>query len=381
MTRLPESLERKLLGFAGALIDQSQARILVPPQRSASGFWFGGGNLTEDPTGALYLVGRYRNEGDSRVGLTAGERGCELAIFRSADRGATFEKVVRFSKEQLGLPGRPVLSIEGSALNWTTEGVELFVSSEKGNVSYPSGLESFLKPGCGVWSIERLAAKTIDELRHAVPKTVFMSRDPEHLHLKDPHVYRAASGDLVLMLCTHPFCWSSSNTAFAVRRSGSPDFEPLRFGLFPRGVAWDVAMTRGTCLLDVPREGAFRRLHATLLFYDGGESLRNLDEHSAAVHRPRGYSCEELGGVAYFLEGDCSRIHRLSRMFPAFVSPFGTGCSRYVDVLSTSDGFHATWQQSQPDLSQPLVIHHLPKAQALSWLLKDENSAEISPRR
>ena len=42
-----------------------------------------------------------------------------------------------------------------------------------------------------------------------------------------------------------------------------------------------------------------------------------------------------------------------------FVSRWGTGCSRYVDVLATAEGLHATWQQSQSDGSQPLVMHSL----------------------
>ena len=48
---------------------------------------------------------------------------------------------------------------------------------------------------------------------------------------------------------------------------------------------------------------------------------------------------------------------RLSTLAPAFVSPHGTGCSRYVDVLFTEEYAYATWQQSQDDLSQPLVMN------------------------
>ena len=51
-----------------------------------TGFWFGGGNMVQDHDGTLWLVGRYRNHGDSRTGLGAGERGLELALFRSDDR-------------------------------------------------------------------------------------------------------------------------------------------------------------------------------------------------------------------------------------------------------------------------------------------------------
>ena len=116
-------------------------------------------------------------------------------------------------------------------------------------------------------------------------------------------------------------------------------------------------MTRGTSVLDVPSIGLFAETDVSLMFYDGGECVRNLDEHAQAVKRPRGYSCEELGGVGYFLNGDLEKIQRLSATEPMFVSPHGTGCSRYVDVLKTSDGFFATWQQAQADGSQPLVVN------------------------
>jgi hypothetical protein len=93
-----------------------------------------------------------------------------------------------------------------------------------------------------------------------------------------------------------------------------------------------------------------------------------LDEHEQAVKRARGYSCEEIGGVAYFLDGDMSRVYRLSQNKPLFISPYGTGCSRYVDVLATGDGLYATWQQSQDDLSQPLVINFISRDEAVKLL-------------
>ena len=48
-------------------------------------------------------------------------------------------------------------------------------------------------------------------------------------------------------------------------------------------------------------------------------------------------------------------MQRHSIDFPLFVSPNGTGCSRYVSTLKTQGGIMASWQQSQPDRSQPLV--------------------------
>lgn len=357
MSRLNHGLEAKLTDFSLALVDQHKARVAIPPQQNSTGFWFGGGNMVEDVAGRFYLVGRYRNFGDSRTGLGAGERGRELAIFRSDDRGASWRKHLSFSKPELNVGDRTVLSIEGSALYLTEQGVELFVSTEKAGIEYPAEFRSFLKPGTGVWTIERLQASSIDELKNAAIETVLESTDPAVLHVKDPAVQTTTNGELVLLYCTHPYCWSSSNTAYATRTRGSDRLGESCFDFFPRGFAWDIAITRGTCILGVPKVGAFTDQQVSLLFYDGGEALRNLDEHEQAVKRARGYSCEEIGGVAYFLDGDMSRIYRLSRYQPFFISPYGTGCSRYVDVLTANDGLYVTWQQSQDDLSQPLVMN------------------------
>ncbi len=346
--------------LAQALVDQHRGRVAVAPYGSESGFWFGGGNLVEAPDGTIYLVGRYRNPGDSRTGLTAGARGLELAIFRSDDSGRTFHKQLQFSKQDLATGEEPVLSIEGSALHWTTDGppgaVELFVSTEKAGRPYPDGLQSYLKPHTGVWTIEHLRADSIEQLDESRPTTILESHAPQFLHVKDPVVYDDADGDLVLLFCSHPFCWTSSNSGYMVRRRGETAFQPAVFDFFRRGFAWDVAMT---AVLDIPPVGRFRDHRTSLVFYDGGECVRNLAEHEAAVRRPRGYSCEELGGVAYFTDGRLDDMHRISELLPLLISPHGTGCSRYVDVLATREGMIATWQQAQPDGSQPLVSNFL----------------------
>ena len=98
----------------------------------------------------------------------------------------------------------------------------------------------------------------------------------------------------------------------------------------------------------------------SLYFYDGAECLRQLDENPRAVARPRGWSCEEIGGLAFGIDGAFPSLHRLSVEFPLFTSSRGTGCSRYVSTVATADGILALWQQSQDDLSQPLVSHFLP---------------------
>jgi len=358
MNGVSDKDRERLSAFAKMLVDQERALPLVPPHENREGYWFGGGNLSVGPDGSFYLVGRYRDAGDSRSGLGGGPRGVELAVFRSRDRASRFERVASFSKRDLGYGAREVLSIEGAKLLFADGGVELFVSSEKTGIPYPAGLEPFQKPGTGVWSIDHLLAPAVEGLAGARVEPLIEGADPRWLHVKDPVVRRTEGGGTLLYFCTHPFNWSSANTGMALRPAGGNGFGPPDFERFPRGCTWDVAAARVTGFCPVPALGAFARRPALqLVFYDGAESMRRETEHPAAVHRPRGYSCEELGGVAVTDGGLRGPLERLSTLLPFFVSPHGTGCSRYVDVLDTPDSYYCTWQQSQPDLSQPLVLN------------------------
>ncbi len=148
--------QAKLLRLARALVDVRQGRVLVTPTEPAEGYWFGGGNVVWDTDGSLLMVGRYRDAGDSRTGLAAGPRGRELALLRSTDDGRTFAKVAAWSKKEIG-GSSPVLSIEGAALHVTSDGAQIFLSTERQR-RYPKRLQSFQKPGTGVWAIDRFGA-------------------------------------------------------------------------------------------------------------------------------------------------------------------------------------------------------------------------------
>jgi hypothetical protein len=367
---LPTSARDKLTALLQALVDQRRARPMIEPNRRQSGFWFGGGNLVQDADGTLWLSGRYRNVGDSRLGLEAGERGLECALFASRDGGRSFQKTRSWSKADLSRPEARVVSIEGTALCRRADGVwELYISSEKA-WDYPPELREYLKPGCGVWSIDVLSGPSPDQLDTASLRLAL--REPDDaawLHVKDPVVSAQPDGSTHLIYCSHPYCWSSANTGLAVREPAADSFTVVTRQLVPRGPAWDVAGTRVTCRFSLPRLGVFAALPSvSVLFYDGLECVRQHDENRRAVHRPRGYSCEELGGAMVGLDDEFPRYERLSHLTPLFVSPYGTGCSRYVNVLNCGDRLLATWQQSQDDLSQPLVGHELPMAEVARWL-------------
>lgn len=359
-----------LRALAHALVDQEKARIIVPTERAGTGHWFGGGNIAQGPDGALYLVGRYRNFGDSRTGLGKGERGKELAIFRSTDEGNTFAKILSFSKERLDTAEGRVLSIEGSHLLFHDQGVTLYLSTEK-DQPYPAEVADFHKPGTGVWSIDRMDAFSVEKLKDAALQPFIASTDPEHLHVKDPFVC-VLGGRRYVGYCTHPFTWASSNTAFYIgeKHVSSEDdradevlgarWKDQKLNVFPRGPVWDVAMARMTCYAPVPAVGSLVEKPVRILaFYDGAECVRQLDAHPAAVKRPRGYSCEEIGGLAVAEETAPFSPERISTRSAEFVSPWGTGCSRYVDVLFTERWAYASWQQSQKDQSQPLVLNRI----------------------
>ncbi len=357
---LDPTLSQKLTALGQALINQEAAKVLVEPQDRSTGFWFGGGNIVQDRDGSYLAIGRFRNFGDSRTGVGAGARGLEMAIYRSPEPLGPYEKIKSFSKADLKTNGKAVVSIEGTALHWDGDTLEVFVSTEK-DIPYPAGFESFQKPGTGVWSIDRLHAGSVEDLSADSLEEIVIHDEPAVLHAKDPVVTDLPDGSLALIYCNHPFSWSSSNTSVTVRKPGSSTYEHLTDFMLARGPVWDIAATRLTDRLAIPKVGAFADLpDMSLYFYDGCECLRQMDENPRAVKRPRGYSCEELSGIAGGIDTEFPSIERISLHAPLFISPHGTGCSRYVDTLVTDGGILASWQQSQEDLSQPLVGHFLP---------------------
>lgn len=362
MPQLSIQQEKCLRRLLSELINQKQAHILIPAYQAKPGFWFGGGKLVRDSKGTIWLSGRYRNYGDSRTGVEAGQRGLECAIFRSDDRGQTFTKVHSWSKTDLFYQDKKVLSIEGTALHQLPDRTwELFISTEK-DISYPEGFTQYQKPGTGVWTIDRISGSSPVTLDPSTLESILENQDyPALLHVKDPAVFDAPDGSTVLLFSDHPVTWASGNTGLAMRGRGEKQFHVQDWDFVPRGSAWDIAVTRLTDRMSIPQIGCFADVPAcSIFFYDGAECVRQHEENPRAHKRPRGYSCEEIGGALFGWDDGFPELERLSLIEPFFVSPWGTGCSRYVASLITEDGILATWQQSREDLSQPLVSHFLP---------------------
>ncbi len=101
MKQINSLIAEKLIQFANGLIDQEKARVIIPANDQKKGYWFGGGNMISDELGNLWLIGRYRDHGDSRTGVEAGLRGLELSLFKSEDNASSFRKIMRWSKSDL----------------------------------------------------------------------------------------------------------------------------------------------------------------------------------------------------------------------------------------------------------------------------------------
>ena len=355
-------IKDRLVALGSAIIDQEKAMVVVEPYERSSGFWFGGGNMIRDRSGRVLIVGRYRNRGDSRTGLRLGTRGLECAIWQSTDGLDDYRLVRKWNKADLCCQGQRVISIEGTALRLTDSGVELFISSEK-EIDYPAAYRDRQKPGTGIWTIDVMSGDSVETLEPSTLQTVLASTYPANLHIKDPVVADLSDGSTALLFCTHPFSWTSSNTAAAIRRKAETAFEEPHWGVLTRGNCWDVAVARVTDVLRVPPVGLLTSLpQINLYFYDGAECIHdhgNNHQDASVPRRPRGYSCEEIGGLAWGLDEAFPKMMPLTVESPLFVSPTGTGCSRYVSTMVDEQGILATWQQSQADLSQPLVAHRL----------------------
>ncbi len=358
---LPSAQLVQLRELGIRLISQHSAHITIPAQQKKFGYWFGGGNIIQQSDGRIIICGRYRNAGDSTTGTGAGERGLEFAVFAGDKEIGNLSKILSFSKKDLAYSS-DIVSIEGGCLlqRPDTKNYELFISTEK-KIAYPKSLINFQKLGTGVWTIDLLTGTSPDSIDLSSIRTVASSETPGALHVKDPVAFFLQSGHTELLYCNHPFTWSSSNTGLARRKNDEISFNNISECVLPRGNSWDVACTRITERLPIPKIGTFSSLPGlSLYFYDGAECLRPLDQNPRASKRPRGYSCEEVGGLAWGWDSEFPKIVPISTEFPLFVSPHSTGCSRYVSAIFLHNGdLLATWQQSQPDGSQPLVSHKI----------------------
>jgi hypothetical protein len=98
------------------------------------------------------------------------------------------------------------------------------------------------------------------------------------IHIKDPSVSSGPRGETVLIFCHHPYCWSCSSAGIVIRSDDNGEWGAPRFDVFRHGYTWDVAISRLTCRLPLPKIGVLADMEPlSLWFYDGGECLTDDD--------------------------------------------------------------------------------------------------------
>ena len=358
--RPPRNEERfhAVRALVSELIDQRSAHVIVRPNRAADGYWFGGGNLLQDAGGTLWLVGRYRDAGDSRTGLGAGERGLACALFASADGGASFEPVRSWSKAELSAHGT-VLSIEGTDLRRRAGGgVELFVSLEK-DVPYPDAYAAYQKPGTGVWSIDRMTAtrrhrSTWQHRRRCCGRG---GRSPSTSRTPSPSRPRRGHGAAVLLASGLVGLQQHRRRR---ARGSATTFELASWEAVARGAIW-TSPSRAS-----PTGSRCRESACCVRAADERLLLRRRGVHAPAGGEPAGRET----AARLLLRGARRRDVGPGRRLPGDGTAVdGRAALRVADRnrqqslrehLLTKEFLYATWQQSQADRSQPLVMNALP---------------------
>lgn len=270
--------------------ETSQVVVEAPEPRPGS--WAGAPSALVS-AGEHWLAYRLRNP--------VGEgRGYCNVLARSTD-GVRFETVATVDRDAFG--GE---SLERPALVRTPTGRwRLYVS--------------VALPGTKAWRIDLLEADAPEALSAATPRTVL---DATALSApKDPVVRLAGDGTWHLWASVHPLDDPDATDRMNTRHATSPDGVTWQWrgvALEPRPGRWDA---RGVRLTTVVRAGA-----QTVAYYDG---RRTAEEN-----------WEERTGLAVSV-GD-GRFTALGDE-PAYVSPFGAGGLRYVDLVALPDR-PGTWR-------------------------------------
>jgi hypothetical protein len=100
--------------------------------------------------------------------------------------------------------------------------------------------------------------------------TIVKSNDPNALHLKDPVAFRINPNRTELVFCNHSFSWSSSHSGLSQKVDIDNEYTFVDHNILSCGNSWDVACSRITERLAVPKVGEFSHLPSlSLYFYDG----------------------------------------------------------------------------------------------------------------
>jgi hypothetical protein len=315
------------------LFDPAAGMMVRAPLGDGPGWWAGAPGATFDAlTDTFYLV--YRQRQPRELG-----RGIECRIAAS-ENGIAFKDIWALPKSSLN-----ALSLERCSLCRGLDGVWrlylCYVSVE--DRRWRIGLLEADEPDA--FDLERLTPLlTADDIGADGVKdpsvfiigrmTYLIASYATHEADLDPEQSRVrhATGDIFNTGLTR------SRTGAAISGDGRRfqwigDISPMTQAGDPDKPAWDSYCRRIGSVLPLDRGGF-------LAFYDGGASVAE--------------NYEERTGLA--ITFDLREFYSLSPDGPALVSPYSTGCLRYVDALPVGRELFYYYEMARPDGSHELRV-------------------------
>jgi len=332
------------------LFDPDQGITIRTPPGQGRGYWVGAPTVWFDRTDRrFYLSYRLR-----RPRGVAPDRGAETRIAVSAD-GIHFEDVWRAAKDQFDSP-----SIERCSLARGRDGRWQYF------VSFVDGRD-------GRWRVDRLEAESIDKLDPASRRPVFTADQLGIEGVKDPNVF--VHGGIYWMLlsyvptpagATHEQMHASAdiyNTGLSLSCSAVASSLDGKDWLWhgpimrpqPGSGRWDAYATRVCCV--VPAGPIW------IAYYDGARSVEeNYEERTGLAvggicPEPAAGPASPSTGAAPLPAGAPAPVggllafRSITPHGPALVSPHGSGCLRYVDVVRFGSERESPGSSSGPLIS------------------------------
>ena len=318
-----------------SLFDPTQSNLIRAPLGNGPGWWAGAPSAAFDSqTDTFYLV--YRQRQPRELG-----RGVECRIAAS-DNGISFKDIWALPKTNLS-----ALSIDRACLNRGLDGVwRLYI----GHVHELDRR----------WRISMMEANEPDQFDATTAIPLLTSKEVGGEGVQDPNLFvigrayfllasyataetaptpeaeahKHASGDIYRTGLTR------SRTGAAISGDGKNfqwvgDISPVSRYNFPkvRDSGWDAYCRRISSLTPLDTGGF-------LAFYDGGDSFERNDE-------------ERTGLATTF---DLRTFYSLTPESPALVSPYSSGCLRYVDVVPVGNELFYYYEMAREDGAHELRV-------------------------
>ncbi|HLK59864.1 MAG TPA: hypothetical protein VKU00_25100 [Chthonomonadaceae bacterium] len=326
----------KIFGLV-PLFDPAEGALVRAPLDAGPGWWAGAPGATFDPvSNAFYIVYRQRMPRELGRGVE-----CRIAV---SENGISFTDIWALPKTTLD-----ALSLERCSLQRGLDGVwRLFLS--------------YVSPEDKRWRIGLVEAAEPDQFDATSLTPLLTAEDVGGEGVKDPNVF--VIGRMTYLLASYATRLPELTPDAEARKHQTGDIYNTGLTLSRTGAAisgdgrhfqWlgDVSPGLGEAAGDgkaaQPSWDAYCKRIGSLLPIEGGGYLAFYDGSASVAE-----NYEEKTGLA--MTFDLRTYYSLSPQQPALVSPYASGCLRYVDVLPVGHEIFYYYELARQDGSHELRV-------------------------